>query len=111
MTKPKPQTPNSRETSNPKLRNDPCKAQGPWNLEFGFWSFLTVSDYAELERNLGYTFRNGDLLRLALTHPSVAHEKGAPVLTNQRLEFLGDAVLQLVLTQVLYEQFPAVGEG
>ena len=70
-----------------------------------------MSDYSELEKNLGYSFRDESLLRLALTHPSVAHEKGAPVLTNQRLEFLGDAVLQLVLTQVLYEQFPAVGEG
>jgi ribonuclease-3 len=82
-----------------------------WSWELGFWSFLTVSDYPDLEKNLGYTFRDGSLLRLALTHPSVAHEKGAPVLTNQRLEFLGDAVLQLVLTQVLYDQFPAVGEG
>jgi len=46
-----------------------------------------------------------------LTHPSVAHEQGAPLVTNQRLEFLGDAVLQLVLTRELYEKFPAVGEG
>ena len=51
------------------------------------------------------------LLQLALTHPSVAHEQGAPVQTNQRLEFLGDAVLQLVLTRELYEKFPAFGEG
>jgi ribonuclease III len=46
-----------------------------------------------------------------LTHPSVAHEQGAPIQTNQRLEFLGDAVLQLALTRELYEKFPAVGEG
>lgn len=52
-----------------------------------------------------------ELLRLALTHPSVAHEQGAPVQHNQRLEFLGDAVLQLVLTHELYEKFPAFGEG
>ena len=51
------------------------------------------------------------LLRLALTHPSVAHEHNAPLQTNQRLEFLGDAVLQLVLTRELYEKFSAVGEG
>jgi len=51
------------------------------------------------------------LLRLALTHPSVAHEQSAPIQTNQRLEFLGDAVLQLVLTRELYQKFPAVGEG
>jgi ribonuclease-3 len=41
----------------------------------------------------------------------VAHEQGAPIQTNQRLEFLGDAVLQLALTRELYEKFPAVGEG
>jgi ribonuclease III len=46
-----------------------------------------------------------------LTHPSVAHERGLPVQTNQRLEFLGDAVLQLVLTHELYDKFPAFGEG
>src|SRR5262249_61784789 len=50
-------------------------------------------------------------LRLALTHPSVAHEQSAPIQTNQRLEFLGDAVLQLILTRQLYEKFPAFGEG
>lgn len=51
------------------------------------------------------------LLRLALTHPSVAHEQGTVVQHNQRLEFLGDAVLQLILTRVLYERFPGVSEG
>jgi ribonuclease-3 len=61
--------------------------------------------------SLGYNFRNADLLRLALTHPSVAHESGVASEHNQRLEFLGDAVLQLVLTQKLYEQFPALDEG
>ena len=65
----------------------------------------------ELQTRLGYTFRNPDLLRLALTHPSVAHEQGANIQHNQRLEFLGDAVLQLVLTRELYEKFPHVGEG
>jgi ribonuclease-3 len=69
------------------------------------------SEYAVLESRLGYAFRDAALLRLALTHPSVAHELGSPVLHNQRLEFLGDAVLQLVLTQALYERFPDFGEG
>jgi ribonuclease III len=70
-----------------------------------------VSKYAELENDLGYTFRDPGLLELALTHPSVAHEQGVPLQTNQRLEFLGDAVLQLVLTRELYDKFPAFGEG
>ena len=66
---------------------------------------------ADLQTCLGYTFRDEGLLRLALTHPSVAHEGGAPVPHNQRLEFLGDAVLQLILTHELYEAFPAFDEG
>jgi ribonuclease-3 len=70
-----------------------------------------VADFHELQARLGYVFRDPELLRLALTHPSVAHEQGGPVQTNQRLEFLGDAVLQLVLTQELYEKFTAFGEG
>ena len=70
-----------------------------------------VNGCDELQARLGYTFRDPDLLQLALTHPSVAHEQGAPLQTNQRLEFLGDAVLQLVLTQELYDKFPAFGEG
>lgn len=70
-----------------------------------------MSDLAALQARLGYTFRDDSLLRLALTHPSVAHEQGAPVQHNQRLEFLGDAVLQLALTRELYEKFGALGEG
>lgn len=70
-----------------------------------------MPDLHELEASLGHVFRDADLLRLALTHPSVAHEQGAPVQHNQRLEFLGDAVLQLILTRELYQKFPEVGEG
>ncbi len=67
----------------------------------------------ELESALGHQFRNRQLLILALTHPSLAHEAGVGHLQqhNQRLEFLGDAVLQLVLTNELYERFPTHGEG
>jgi ribonuclease III len=68
-------------------------------------------DFEELQRRLGYQFSKPDLLRLALTHPSVAHETTAQTPHNQRLEFLGDAVLGLVLTQELYERFSSVSEG
>jgi len=70
-----------------------------------------VSHYEELQGRFGYSFQDLGLLRLALTHPSVAHEQSLPVQTNQRLEFLGDAVLQLALTRELYEKFPTFGEG
>ena len=65
----------------------------------------------EFQERLGYTFRNIDLLRLALTHPSIAHEASGHTPHNQRLEFLGDSVLSLALTQELYEKFPGVSEG
>jgi ribonuclease-3 len=70
-----------------------------------------VADLQEFQERLNYPFRDLELLRLALTHPSVAHEQGNGVKHNQRLEFLGDAVLQLVLTRELYEKFPNLGEG
>lgn len=65
----------------------------------------------DLESALGHRFGEATLLRLALTHPSIAHEQGVGLLHNQRLEFLGDAVLQLVVTTWLYERYPNLGEG
>lgn len=65
----------------------------------------------EVQRRLSYRFSKPELLRLALTHPSIAHETTAPTPHNQRLEFLGDAVLGLALTQELYDRFSSVSEG
>ncbi len=65
----------------------------------------------ELERLLGHAFRDRALLELALTHPSITHDLGAGTPHNQRLEFLGDAVLQVILTTELFEKFPDLGEG
>ena len=59
-----------------------------------------------LQKALGYSFRDERLLRLALTHPSA----GLPE-DNQRLEFLGDAVLQLCVSVALYGRHPADQEG
>jgi ribonuclease III len=70
-----------------------------------------VSELHALQSRLGYQFKDIALLRLALTHPSVAHEKGRVAQHNQRLEFLGDAVLGLVLTRELYDKFPQASEG
>jgi ribonuclease-3 len=68
-------------------------------------------DFQRLQTEIQYQFRDAALLRQALTHPSVAHEQGRMVRHNQRLEFLGDAVLGLVLTRELYDKFPSVSEG
>ncbi len=70
-----------------------------------------MSDIADIQIRLGWTFRDPQLLKLALTHPSVVHGQVDNLQHNQRLEFLGDAVLSLVLTKELYERFPSVGEG
>jgi ribonuclease-3 len=70
-----------------------------------------VSAFAELQFRLGHQFRDESLLRLALTHPSIAHEQNHPLPHNQRLEFLGDAVIGIVLSRELYEKFPGADEG
>jgi ribonuclease-3 len=72
---------------------------------------MFTSDLEELQQRFGHRFRNQELLRLALTHPSIAHEQNNPAPHNQRLEFLGDAVLGAVLSQQLYEKFPNADEG
>ncbi len=64
-----------------------------------------------LERKLGYRFRNGSLLYTALVHRSFANESDVPVETNERLEFLGDAVLAFVVAEHLYELEPELDEG
>lgn len=64
-----------------------------------------------IEKRIGYKFRNPLLLAEALTHPSLAYETQKPHFDNQRLEFLGDAVLQLILTTDLYHRFPDFAEG
>lgn len=72
---------------------------------------------AELEAMLGYTFKDKKLLERALSHRSQAnesrHRSGEAQESghNERLEFLGDAVLQLVVSDLLWEQFPEASEG
>lgn len=63
-----------------------------------------------LESRIQYKFRNSLLLAEALTHPSLAYESHK-AFDNQRLEFLGDAVLQLAVTEKLYRLFPEFTEG
>ncbi len=64
-----------------------------------------------LEQRLKYKFRNPLLLAEALTHPSLGHETQRHHFDNQRLEFLGDAVLQLIFTEWLFDHFPKFNEG
>lgn len=64
-----------------------------------------------LEERIGYKFRNSLLLAEALTHPSLGHEAQHYHFDYQRLEFLGDAVLQLVITEYLFGHFQVEAEG
>jgi len=62
----------------------------------------------ECQKSIGYTFRNPELLRAALTHASGANTRLA---SNERLEFLGDSVLGLVVCEQLFVRFPDFQEG
>ena len=69
-------------------------------------------DFTEFEKKIGITFTNKDLLRTAFTHRSYLNEnRGSGMEHNERLEFLGDAVLELVVTAYLFEKYPEKNEG
>lgn len=72
---------------------------------------FTCAPMNPLELRLKYKFRNPLLLAEALTHPSLGHETQRHHFDNQRLEFLGDAVLQLIFTEWLFDHFPKFSEG
>lgn len=68
---------------------------------------------ADLQKEIGYTFRDSGLLERALTHSSFCNENPPPASDgdNERLEFLGDAVLALVVADVLFQRRPRLDEG
>ena len=70
------------------------------------------SDYEKLESTIGYAFGNRELLQRALRHSSFVneHREDTPG-DNERLEFLGDAVLELVSSEYIYENYPQMPEG
>ena len=70
------------------------------------------SDYALLETKIEYVFKDKDLLLNALTHTSFANEhRSKGIKDNERLEFLGDAVLELVSSEFLFKTMPDMPEG
>lgn len=69
-------------------------------------------DLADFESRLGFTFGDKSLLTRALTHRSYLNENSdLPYLDNERLEFLGDAVLDFITAEYLYQRFPQLSEG
>jgi len=69
-------------------------------------------NFTDLEKNLGFSFKNSELLKEALTHRSYLNEyKNQKIESNERLEFLGDAVLSFIVSSWLFEKFPDFPEG
>jgi ribonuclease-3 len=71
-----------------------------------------MADWNEVQNELGVFFRQQPLLQQAFVHSSYSNEStGSPLPSNERLEFLGDAVLNFVVTEKLYREFPKLPEG
>ena len=69
-------------------------------------------DFKELQKNLGIKFKNENLLKQAFVHRSYLNENPAFELRhNERLEYLGDAVLELIVTEYLFKNYPDLAEG
>ncbi len=65
----------------------------------------------ELEKKIGYKFKDRKLLKIALTHSSYANESGGKFVSYERLEFLGDSVLGLITSDYIFKTFPNLPEG
>lgn len=71
-------------------------------------------DFEKLESAIGYCFKDKDKLETALTHSSYSNEqkaKGIPCQCNERLEFLGDAILSMITSEYIYSKYPDTPEG
>lgn len=69
-------------------------------------------DWNDCQKHLGISFRQESLLELAFVHPSYLNENpGFAGSSNERLEFLGDAILNFIVAEKLYEEFPELSEG
>jgi len=71
-----------------------------------------LNNPSEFQNNIGIIFRTPSLLDTALTHSSFVNESSSPVIaSNERLEFLGDAILGFIVAEKLYQDFPSLYEG
>ena len=89
------------------MKNEKALPRAFFDMEF-----YMNKDLKELEKKIGYTFKDFDLFKNAMIHSSYANEKHLPKYEcNERLEFLGDAVLELVSSEFLFHNNPKVPEG
>ncbi|MDD6278456.1 MAG: ribonuclease III [Ruminococcus sp.] len=70
-----------------------------------------MENIQKFEKIIGYTFKNKNLIHQALSHSSYANEKKLREGSNERLEFLGDSVLSIVVSEYLYRNFSHIAEG
>ena len=68
-----------------------------------------MKDLSILEENIGYLFKNKKLLKNALTHTSYAYEN--KIASNEKLEFLGDSILEFISSKYIYQNYPKLKEG
>ena len=66
-------------------------------------------EHSKLEKEIGYEFKNKQLLETALTHTSYAYEKKKQ--SNEKLEFLGDSILEFISSEYIYHNYPKLKEG
>jgi len=71
-----------------------------------------MEKFNDIQKNIGITFKNPQLLEIALTHRSYLNEhQGAKIENNERLEYLGDAVLELIISDYIFRKYPGKAEG
>lgn len=70
-----------------------------------------IQELASLQKQIGYTFRDISLLNKALTHKSYVNENSQPLKDNERFEFLGDSVLDLIVSGYMIKAYPDFSEG
>ncbi len=71
-----------------------------------------MNNLREFQEIIGYKFTNEEYLKIALTHSSFAHEnKDKEIIFNERLEFLGDSVLSLLVSRYIFDNYPHLPEG
>ena len=68
-----------------------------------------MKDFTKLEESIGYTFKNKELLKIALTHKSYANEEKTE--SNEKFEFLGDAILEFISSKYIFKNKPDLKEG
>mgnify|MGYP002562904288 FL=1 len=66
-------------------------------------------EFEKIENSIGYTFKNKELLKKALTHTSYAYENN--IESNEKLEFLGDSILEFISSKYIYSKYPNLKEG